>query len=354
MEMKKVLVIFGTRPEVIKLAPVIQELTRFNVSICFTGQHDELAKQAMSFFNIKPDYELNVMTENQSLTSLSTTLLEKLDYVVQDFEPGLIIVQGDTTTALMGAVIGYYHKVKVAHIEAGLRTDDKYAPFPEEINRRLIDHISDYRFTPTVVSAYNLEKEGLIKNGWCVGNTGIDALLMGLDNVSMVTMPREYILVTCHRRENFGNPLKRICKAVKRIARQIDIVFIVHPNPNVKKFVYKYLGKEKNISIIEGVSYGSLVEYMRDCEFIITDSGGLQEEAPTLKKPVLVIRDKTERVEGLGKVSILVGTKTNNIVKAAKRLLTDEKYYNSFISNENPYGDGNASKKIAAILEKVK
>lgn len=369
--MKKVLFIFGTRPEAIKLAPLIKSFKKeksFQTKICVTAQHREMLDQVLSFFEIKPDYDLNLMKLNQTLFDITASkALKETEKILNSYHPDLVLVQGDTTTAFLGALAGYYQKIPVAHIEAGLRSYHKYSPFPEEINRKLIDHIADYLFTPTQDAKANLKKEGIEKNVWSVGNTVIDALFSGLhiikaqceqkyrQDFDFLDFSKKLILVTVHRRENFGRPLKNICFALKKIASRFDniqIVYPVHLNPNIKQTVFGLLGRTKNIHLIKPLDYPRLIWLMKQSYLILTDSGGIQEEAPSLAKPVLVLREVTERTEGLkAGTAKLVGTDKQRIIKETTILLTNKTRYQTMAKTKNPYGDGKSSQRIIKILK---
>ncbi|MBO8132225.1 MAG: UDP-N-acetylglucosamine 2-epimerase (non-hydrolyzing) [Candidatus Marinimicrobia bacterium] len=368
--MIKVLFIFGTRPEAIKLAPVIKRLrdnNSFKVEVCVTAQHREMLDQVLEFFNISADYDLNIMTDNQSLFDITASCVKKLEPVLRNSNPDLLIVQGDTTTAFISALAGFYLKKRVAHVEAGLRSFNKYSPFPEEINRVLISHLADIHFAPTKKAKENLLREGIKDNIYIVGNTVIDALFMAVDIVRndkskkyytyfrQIDLNKKLILVTGHRRESFGEPFKNICYALKEIASNfydiVEIVYPVHLNPNVRKPVFEILNGIKNIYLIEPLSYDYLVWLMDKSYLILTDSGGIQEEAPSLNKPVLVMRDVTERTEGIeAGTAKLVGTDKSVIVDTVSKLLFDENLYKSMSVAENPYGDGKSSEKIEKII----
>lgn len=370
--MKKLLFVFGTRPEAIKLAPLIKEAQKhsdyFYVSICITAQHREMLDQVLDFFALQPDYDLNLMKSGQSLFDITTCGLEALGEVFLTDKPDLVVVQGDTTTAFIGALAGYYQKIPVVHVEAGLRSGDKYAPFPEEMNRELISKLADFHFVPTTRALENLRKEGIKNNVWTVGNTVVDALIMGLSilkenknhsipPLANIDFTKKVILVTGHRRENFGEPLKNICTALKNIAKQfndVEIVYPVHLNPNVKDPVNIMLGGVKNIHLIEPLDYPTLIRLMERSYFVITDSGGIQEEAPALGKPVLVTREVTERTEGVDAgTAKVVGSSSEIIEREATILLSDKEAYKKMAHAVNPYGDGTASKQIIDILKNV-
>lgn len=362
------LFILGTRPEAIKLAPLIIKLKEIgNVKVCVTAQHREMLDQVLSFFSIVPNYDLNVMEKNQSLFSVTAKSLNLLEEVIDKSKPDLIIVQGDTTTALTGALAGFYKGVKVAHIEAGLRSFNKFSPFPEEMNRVLIGHLSDYHFAPTQNAKKNLLKEGVPEeNVYVVGNTVIDTLFMTLDIVKkrekklnkffkFIDFSKKVILVTGHRRESFGAPFENICLAIKEVAKEdVEIVYPVHLNPFVKRPVYKILNGIKNVHLIPPLDYPHLVFLMSKCYLILTDSGGIQEEAPSLGKPVLVMREVTERTEGIKKeTAMLVGTDREKIVQVVRLLLSDKVRYTKMAQQRNPYGDGKASLRIRDILQRL-
>ena len=366
---KKILFIFGTRPEAIKLAPVIKEFkTDFDIKICVTGQHKHMLDQVLDFFKISPDYNLNVMKENQSLFDVTSKILKGLEGILDRENPDLIFVQGDTTTAFIGALAGFYKKVKIAHVEAGLRSHQKYSPFPEEINRVLVGHLADYHFAPTEKAKQNLEKEGIENNIWIVGNTVIDALFLGLDIIkqygeekfynyfSFVDFSKRIILVTGHRRESFGKPFENICYALKEIANNfedVEIIYPVHLNPNVREPVNRILKYQKNIHLIEPLPYSYLIWLMNKSYLVLTDSGGIQEEAPGLGKPVLVMRNVTERIEGIeAGTAKLVGTEKEKIISNLSILLENEEEYDKMAKAINPYGDGRSSQKIKKIMSK--
>lgn len=369
-----ILLCMGTRPEGIKLAPVVELLKKqsgtFEFKICSTGQHKEMLDQVFSFFEIKPDYDLDLMTKNQSLGYLSSRILNNMNKVLDSANPDVILIQGDTTTAFLTALSGFYRGIKVGHVEAGLRTYDKYNPFPEEINRQLISRVTDFHFAPTTMAFNNLLNENIGKQNIALtGNTIVDAILWSIKKIlkdkkdledeelfKRLDKKRKIILVTMHRRESFGKDIENVCRALKIISTNysgIQIVYPVHLNPNVRKPVFKLLGKVDNIKLIDPLGYESFLWLMSRSYFIITDSGGVQEEAPTLKKPVLVIRKKTERMESLDMgISKLVGTETKNIVDNVSELLDNENNYKKMISDKNPYGDGHAAEKILDFISK--
>ncbi len=366
---RRFLFILGTRPEAIKTAPLILKLREIGeVKVCATGQHREMLEQALQFFSIAPDYDLKIMVKNQSLFTVTAKTLKLLERVVEESHPDLILVQGDTTAAFAGALTGYYKKIKVAHIEAGLRSFNKFSPFPEEMNRAMIGHVSDYHFAPTRNAKNNLLKENIsAKKIFVVGNTVIDALFIGLDIVkrderrfrdyfSFADFSKKIILVTGHRRESFGEPFENICQALKEIAeeKKVEIIYPVHLNPNVRRQVYPILEGIKNIHLIDPLGYPYLIYLMSKSYLVLTDSGGIQEEAPSLGKPVLVMRDVTERTEGIDSgTALLVGTKRKKIAASAKMLLNDKAQYEKMAKAKNPYGDGKSSERIRDILNQL-
>ncbi|MEO0230912.1 MAG: UDP-N-acetylglucosamine 2-epimerase (non-hydrolyzing) [candidate division WOR-3 bacterium] len=368
----KIFIIFGTRPEVIKLFPVIRELRKYknvSVKICATAQHREMLDQFLKFFNIEPDYDLNIMEKNQTPSYVSSQVFLKLEPILRKEKPDYIVIEGDTTTVAASALCAFYNKIKVAHVEAGLRTYDKWQPFPEEINRRVVTTVADLHFAPTKRAKENLLKEGVDeKKIYVTGNPVVDSLLYiaNLDfnsfdfdlkklNLSLESDTKKLILVTAHRRENFGEPLKNICYSLKTITEiykdKIWIVYPVHLNPNVWESVHEILSGIENIKLIPPVDYFSLIYLLKNSYFVMTDSGGIQEEAPSFGKPVLVLRDVTERPEGIeAGVAKLVGTQKERIVNEAIKLIEDEKEYNKMAKAINPYGDGKAGERIARIL----
>ena len=365
----KVMTVIGTRPETIKMAPVIKSLLnnpeKVESVVCVTAQHREMLDQALQSFGIVPDYDLNLMNPNQSLSLLTANILTELDKVITSEKPDWVLVQGDTTTAMVASLVAYYHRIKLGHVEAGLRTNDKFQPFPEEVNRRITDILADAYFAPTQNSRKNLLTEGIRSESIVVtGNTVIDALIMisqrGSDQlldsyISTLIENRLLILVTVHRRESFGKPLEDICKALARIAcdyqGKIQIVYPVHLNPNVRKTVHEILSRIPNISLIEPVDYEKLVGLMSKAYLILTDSGGIQEEAPSLHKPVLVLRDVTERPEAIeAGAAKLIGTDADRIYSETIHLIEDQESYSHMSHAINPYGDGLASQRIVRFL----
>lgn len=366
--MTKILVTLGTRPEAIKLAPLIMRLRKKNdvkLTVCATGQHRHMLDQSLAAFGIKPDFDMNIMITDQTVEQVIGKVLSEAGKILDRVRPDIVIVQGDTTTAFAISMAAFLRKIKIAHVDAGLRTNDKYRPFPEEANRRLISHIADLHFAPTEESAENLFSENIDRDTvFVTGNTAIDALIMTARK--KLNAPavfdrldgKKLILDTAHRRESFGRPLAGICRALKRIAynhEDVEIVYPVHLNPNVRKTVHKIIKGVKRIHLTEPLSYEEFVYAMKSSYLILTDSGGIQEEAPSLNKPVLVMREVTERREGVrAGCSRLVGLAPDSIVRHVDKLLGDKKLYNKMASSRNPYGDGKAAQRIAGVLAKVK
>lgn len=368
---KKILFVFGTRPEAIKMAPLIKEFQKnpqdFKVVVCLTGQHRQMLDQINHFFGIKGDYDLNLMKPNQTLFDIVSGCMLGLKDILNNEKPDLVFVQGDTSTVLAGALASYFCKIPVAHLEAGLRSGNKYSPFPEEGNRILTGHIADWHFAPTDRAVENLKAEGVSNNIYKVGNTVIDALHLGLNLIKQsdesiyksyfefIDFSKRVILVTGHRRESFGDGFEHICKAIAYIAdtyKDVQIVYPMHFNPNVREPVMKFLSGKDNVHLIEPLDYPYLIWLMEKCFFVLTDSGGIQEEAPALGKPVLVMRDVTERQEGIeAGTAKLVGTDYNVIVENVEMLLKDKALYNKMSNAVNPYGDGTTSKQIFDIIK---
>jgi UDP-N-acetylglucosamine 2-epimerase len=362
----RVLVVFGTRPEAIKLCPVVRALNvqadRFEVRVCATAQHRQMLDQVLDVFGITADYDLDVMRDGQSLAELSSRLLERLDPVMQEVAPGLTVVQGDTTTAFCAALASFYRNVPVGHVEAGLRTGDLSQPFPEELNRVLVSRVATLHFAPTKWAANNLLSEGVPQSAITVtGNTGIDAVLYTRDRLAGgsagcwngIDHNARWVVVTAHRRESFGAGFERICAALRRIAELdgVRVVYPVHPNPNVSRVVRQNLGGHPRIHLIEPLDYVSFVDLMNRGYVLLTDSGGIQEEAPSLGKPVLVLREKTERPEAIeAGTARLVGTDIDTIVDETELLLRDDAEYERRRRIHNPYGDGRASERIAGRI----
>ncbi|MFZ3071862.1 MAG: UDP-N-acetylglucosamine 2-epimerase (non-hydrolyzing) [Thermodesulfobacteriota bacterium] len=366
----KVLFVFGTRPEAIKLAPLIIEFRKHSgveVSICITAQHREMLDQSMRFFGITPDYDLNIMRPNQTLFDITSSGLKGLENVLNELRPDIIFVQGDTSTAFIGALSGFYAGIKVAHVEAGLRSNNKHSPFPEETNRVLIGHIADLHFAPTERGRENLIKEGIRDGIHVVGNSVIDAIFLCLELIkdreveieerfAFINNGKRLVLVTGHRRESFGEPFKNICKALRKVAlnTDVEIVYPVHLNPNVRKPVFEILAGIDNLHLIDPVEYPELIWLLSKSHIVLTDSGGIQEEAPALGKPVLVMRDVTERTEGIeAGAARLVGTDTNAIFEGTMTLLNNSAIHGKMSKAVNPYGDGKTAKRIFNILDRT-
>ncbi|UOK43788.1 MULTISPECIES: non-hydrolyzing UDP-N-acetylglucosamine 2-epimerase [Flavobacterium] len=366
----KILLCFGTRPEAIKMAPLYYALkkTENDIKICITAQHRQMLDQVLDFFGIVPDFDLDLMQVNQSLNQLSSRILNAVDSVLTDFSPDYVLVHGDTTTSTMVALAAFQRGIKVGHVEAGLRTFNKLSPFPEEMNRQITGRIADIHFAPTKWAAGNLFDENINKDDvFITGNTVIDALHLGLDEIkkgyscvdlemvkSVIIPNAKVILITGHRRENFGDGFENLCEAIKVIAsrRAIQVIYPVHLNPNVQEPVNRILGNLDNVYLIPPVDYPAFIYLMQQSYLVLTDSGGVQEEAPSLGKPVLVMRDTTERPEAISAGTvILVGTDSTKIVAACTELLDDEDLYLKMSKAHNPYGDGKASTRIMEFLE---
>jgi len=360
MAVKRILVVYGTRPEIIKLAPVMHRLARMNhieVLNCSTAQHRQLSDQMLSTFRIKADIDLNVMTPNQSLDQLTSKIITEISTLLDAKQPDLIIVQGDTTTAYAAALAAFYKRIPVAHVEAGLRTYDMDHPFPEEFNRQSIAKIATWHFAPSKGARDNLLKEGIAKDRiWVTGNTSIDALLQASAKKKLPDPPLSdpYILLTAHRRENIGPGMERIAQAIHGICFQhpkIKILAPLHPNPKVRKQFQTRIAPLPNVHLVEPMGYLDFVSAMKHSFFLLSDSGGVQEEAPALGKPVLVLREHTERVEAIeAGTAKLVGTCPKTIISEAGRLITDEEHFKMMANAHNPYGDGRAAKRIVDVL----
>lgn len=364
--MKKILIVFGTRPEAIKMAPLVKEFKKFSdkfdTKVCVTAQHREMLDQVLDFFEIKPDYDLNLMKPGQNLFTLTADVIVAMKTILEEFKPDYVFVHGDTTTSTAAALSSYYAGVKVCHVEAGLRTNNKLSPFPEEMNRQLTGRLADLHFAPTEQAKLNLLSEGVQSNIiFVTGNTVIDALLYAKDKVEkvednqieslkkIIDSSKKLIVVTGHRRENFGDGFINICKALKELAlkEDVQIIYPVHLNPNVMGPVYSILGNLPSVHLIEPLAYPAFVWLMKQSKLIITDSGGVQEEAPSLGKPVLVMRDTTERPEAVtaGTV-VLVGTNAERIIQESELLLNNSEIYKSQSSLHNPYGNGDSASII--------
>lgn len=376
MEVKKILIVFGTRPEAIKMAPLVKEFQKFpnifNLKVCVTGQHREMLDQVLSIFDIRPDFDLNLMKQGQDLFDITTGVLMGLRSILNDFDPNIVLVHGDTGTSTAAALAAFYKQIPVAHIEAGLRTYNLHSPWPEELNRQLTGRIATYHFAPTQWAANNLRQEKVEQNKICVtGNTIIDALQMARDiilsnysvnssiinhlnslipNIERIKKEKKILLVTGHRRENFGEGFLSVCHAIKELAEsnsELVVIYPVHLNPNVQKPVNDLLGNISNIFLIPPQEYLSFVYLLELSYIVLTDSGGIQEEAPGLGKPVLVMRESTERPEALVSGTVkLVGTNKNVIIEKVSELLLNSESYSLMSKATNPYGDGCASKRI--------
>lgn len=374
--MKKILLVFGTRPEAIKMAPLVKALQKdtehFETRVCVTAQHRQMLDQVLEVFGITPEYDLNIMAPNQDLYDITAKVLLGLREVLKDFRPDTVLVHGDTTTSMAASLAAFYMQIPVGHVEAGLRTYNMLSPWPEEMNRQVTDRICTYYFAPTEQSRANLLQENIdAKKIFITGNTVIDALLMAVDIISTTAGvkekmakelqekgytvgDREYILVTGHRRENFGDGFLHICKAIKELAAlhpEMDIVYPVHLNPNVQKPVYELLSSLSNVYLISPLDYLPFIYAMQHSTLLLTDSGGVQEEAPSLGRPVLVMRDTTERPEAVEAGTVkLVGTNAEAIVSNVTALLLDKEMYKRMSETHNPYGDGQACERIIAAL----
>ena len=364
----KVMSIFGTRPEAIKMAPLVKELEKRNEIesiFCVTAQHREMLDQVLDTFDIKPDYDLNIMKNGQTLAEITTRALVGLEEVIKEVKPNIVLVHGDTTTTFAGALAAFYNQVDIGHVEAGLRTNDKYSPFPEEMNRQMVDCMTDMFFAPTNLSKDNLLKENIDPSKiYVTGNTAIDAM--------STTIKRDYsneifdwigkdrmILLTAHRRENLGDPMRNIFKAIKRVLDEIDdikVVYPIHKNPKVREVANEIFKDNNRVRLIEPLEVFDFHNFQNKSYLILSDSGGVQEEAPSLGKPVLVLRDTTERPEGIDAGTLkLVGTNEENIYNETIKLLTDKNEYNKMSKASNPYGDGHASERIVdEIIKKYK
>lgn len=364
----RILTVFGTRPEAVKMAPVVKQLvatTGIEARVCVTAQHRQMLDQVLDLFQIQPDYDLNLMRDNQSLAELSAAIFTHLDPVLEDFKPDWVLAQGDTTTVAITSLLSYFHRIKFGHVEAGLRTHNKWAPFPEEINRRVAGVVADLHFAPTEWSKGNLLREGVDERIIKVtGNTVIDALQFVskqpeppeiTELIKTKLKAKKLILVTAHRRENFGEPIENICRALIELANRGDaeIVYPVHLNPNVQEPVNRLLKDVDRITLLPPLDYLPLVHLMKHAHIILTDSGGIQEEAPAFGIPTLVLRDVTERPEGVEAGTLkLAGTETAQITAEARRLLDDPAAYRAMSLAANPYGDGHAAERIVqALLE---
>lgn len=374
--MKKILIVFGTRPEAIKMAPLVKKLEvtpEFETRVCVTGQHKEMLSQVLSIFDIEPHHDLEIMKKNQDLYDITSNIMLGMREVLKKENPDLVLVHGDTSTSSVAALAAFYERIPVGHVEAGLRTNNIYSPWPEEMNRRITGQIATYHFAPTPMAFDNLRKENITEDNIVItGNTVIDALLTvtkRIDENEKLTQEinqslaekgyeitqREFVLITGHRRENLGEGFVNICKAISELAEkypQFDFVYPVHLNPKVQEPVYKYLSDKSNVFLIAPIEYVQFVGLMSKSYLVLTDSGGIQEESPSLGKPVLVMRDTTERPEAIASgTAKLVGTNPEIIIENVSRLIEDKPYYNQIANLQNPYGDGKASEKIINFIK---
>jgi len=366
--MPNILIVLGTRPEAIKLCPVLlklRESSQFDVRVCVTAQHRAMLDQVLGAFQVTPDHDLDLMQPGQTLTQLTARILQALEPVIQAERPAMLVVQGDTTTTLAASLAAFYQRIPIGHVEAGLRTGDLSQPFPEELNRVVTTRLATLHFAPTEAAQHNLLAEGVAERSiFVTGNSGIDAVLHVRDELAAGRLPspewpqldpsKKLIVVTAHRRESFGDGFRRICDALARLARRSDVqlIYPVHRNPNVTDPVHRMLDGLPNILLIEPLDYVPFVDLMRRAHLLITDSGGIQEEAPSLGKPVLVLRDKTERPEAVAAGTVkLVGTDADRIVLEAARLLDDDAEYARMARIHNPYGDGHSSDRIRQAIE---
>lgn len=362
--MKRIMTIFGTRPEAIKMAPLVLQLKKdeqLEPIVVVTAQHREMLDSVLDTFGIKPDYDLNVMKQGQTLSEVTSRVLTGLESVIKQAKPDMILVHGDTTTTFAGSLAAFYNEISIGHVEAGLRTWNKYSPFPEEMNRQMTGVMVDIHFAPTEQAAQNLLNEKKDPNKVVVtGNTAIDAMHTTVDDqyqseIIQRHQGKRIILLTAHRRENIGTPMENIFKAVRRIVEEVEdavIVYPMHKNPKVREIAYRHLNDHERIELIEPLEVVDFHNFAHQAHFILTDSGGVQEEAPSLGKPVLVLRDTTERPEGVEAGTLkLVGTEENDVYEATRALLTDESLYQAMSIAQNPYGDGQASKRICENIK---
>ena len=359
--MIKVMTIFGTRPEAIKMAPLIKELEKREETeciVCVTAQHREMLDQVLTTFDIKPEYDLNIMKQGQTLGDITTRSLIALEEIIEHEKPNIVLVHGDTTTTFVGALAAFYKQVDIGHVEAGLRTYEKYSPYPEEMNRQMVSCLADMNFAPTKLSEENLLKEGR-KNIYVTGNTAIDAMATTVkedyeNEILDFAKDKRLILLTAHRRENVGEPMKRIFSAINKLTSEyedIRVLYPVHLNPIIKNIVDEYLANNDKVKIVPPLDVLDFHNIINKSYLILTDSGGIQEEAPSLGKPVLVLRDTTERPEGIDAGTLkLVGTKEEDIIRETKELLDNNKKYEKMSKASNPYGDGHASKRIVDAI----
>lgn len=366
--MLRVLTVFGTRPEAIKMCPLVLEInksSKLDGQVCVTGQHRTMLDQVLDIFNIKPDFDLEIMKPRQTITSITTDVLNSMKPVLEKSKPDIVLVHGDTTTSMAAALASFYEKIPVGHVEAGLRTGNIYSPFPEEMNRKIISAIATYHFAPTENNKLALEKEGIEQGVVVTGNTVIDAFQYTTkdaykfknEDLQKHDFSKPTIVLTAHRRENLGEPLKNICEAVNELTNNFDelrVIYPVHLNPAVRETVFDVLGQNKHVTLTDPVDVEDLHNAMNKCKLVMTDSGGLQEEAPHLGKPVVVLRTETERPEAvMAGTAVVAGVDKASIVKIVTDLLTCEEKYSQMSKAINPYGDGNASKRIVKFLENL-
>ena len=363
--MIKVMSVFGTRPEAIKMAPLVKELEKRNNMesvVCVTAQHRQMLDQVLEAFRIRPDYDLNIMKHGQTLSDITTAALQGMEGVIRETKPDIVLVHGDTTTAFAAALAAFYQQVPIGHVEAGLRTYDKYSPFPEEMNRQMVDRMADLFFAPTEMSRKNLLQENIPgEKIWVTGNTAIDALETTVrigyfhPEIDWVKEGERLILLTSHRRENLGEPMENIFRAVRRVAENyptVKVIYPIHMNPIVRRIAGEILSGCDRIRLIEPLEVFDFHNFIDRADLVLTDSGGIQEEAPSLGKPVLVLRDTTERPEGVSAGTLkLVGTREEDIYRETVRLLTDREEYEKMSRASNPYGDGHASERIADAIQ---
>lgn len=368
MKKIKTLIIFGTRPEAVKMAPIIKVLKNdenFITKVCVTAQHRDMLDQVLKIFDIEPDYDLNIFQKGQTLTQITCRALMGLEEVIEEFKPDLILVQGDTTTVFTGALAAFYHQVKIGHVEAGLRSNNLYSPYPEEANRMLTGVITDFHFAPTKTSRQNLLREGYDDNKiFITGNTSIDSLFQVIDSSYKFDNPlinnidfrnKKVILLTAHRRENIGEPMENIFSSIKDIINQnqdVEVIYPMHLNPKVREIAKKILGNMDRVHLIEPLDYLPFTNLMAKCYLVVTDSGGIQEEAPSLGKPVIVVRQETERPEGIESgTAKLVGVDKNDIYNVLHILINDKDEYGKMANAVNPYGDGKAAEHIVNAIK---
>lgn len=366
MEKIKVMSVFGTRPEAIKMAPLVKELEKreeIESIVCVTAQHRQMLDQVLETFEITPDYDLDIMKQGQTLSDITSRVLYGLEGVMKEVKPNIVLVHGDTTTTFAGALAAFYNQIDIGHVEAGLRTNDKYSPYPEEMNRQMVDCMTDMYFAPTNLSKDNLLKENIDEDKiYITGNTAIDAMATTVKEnythpeLDWIKDDERLILVTAHRRENLGDPMRHIFKAIRRIVDEfpdVKVLYPIHLNPKVRDVAHEIFDGCDKVKLIEPLEVFDFHNFINNCYMIMSDSGGVQEEAPSLGKPVLVLRDTTERPEGIDAGTLkLVGTDEENIYKEAKTLLTDKAAYDAMSKASNPYGDGHASERIVDAIVK--